>query len=67
MQVSSQSLFVNLKKKKKKKPPVTYVEHTSVHLSVTWYQHVNCLSDFHEMWYRVLYKEFCCEHEFCIN
>ena len=51
----------------KKKKTVTYVEHTSVHLSVTWYQHINCLSDFHEMWYRVLYKEFCCEDEFCIN
>lgn len=42
------------------------MEHTSVHLSVSWYQHLNCLSDFHEI-YRVLYKEFCCEHVFCIN
>jgi Ca2+-binding EF-hand superfamily protein len=43
-----------------------FVETLSLHLFVTWYQQLNCLSDFYEMWCRGLYKKPY-QHGFCEN
>lgn len=34
-----------------------------VHL--TWYQRLNCLSDFDDIWYRSNVQKFLITHEFC--